>query len=447
MNSTGILLTVVFSVLSLIGSRFVAMLAVIGATCYVTQGQQFTFASFHFTSVRAVLLVATLRCLFRGEIRRLEINRIDKMLIAFALTQMFIYTLRERTSDAFVYKLGCTYDILLAYFVVRGLVTKVDEVWSYLRGLAWLILPFTAFMIMESVTGHNLFSVMGGQGWGETYYREGRARCVGSFRGPHSAGIFGATMFPLFVALWQSKSGRFGAVLGAVASLIIVYTSNSSGPLTAFVGGLVGLLFWVFHRNMQLVRRGIVIALCILHLMMNAPVWFIFAKISNVLGGDGYTRSFVIDQAIHRFSEWWLLGTSSTASWMGFDDWTSNIDMTDQFVGYGVNGGLLGMVLYVVIFVYCFSDLGRAARRVRDQSIEIEWLLWCFGASLFAHVMAQFSVGYFDQIYVAWWGLVAVISSLSYGVLKQAGVSAASDWSEQVTVTEIIAQPIPREQF
>ena len=39
------------------------------------------------------------------------------------------------------------------------------------------------------------------------------------------------------------------------------------------------------------------------------------------------------------------------------------------------------------------------------------WLLWCLGAALFAHVIAYFGIGYFDQMQFAWFALLASIST------------------------------------
>jgi hypothetical protein len=47
----------------------------------------------------------------------------------------------------------------------------------------------------------------------------------------------------------------------------------------------------------------------------------------------------------------------------------------------------------------------------RSQSLTTDSFFWGLGAALFAHVVALFSVSYFDQIHVIWWGSLAIISS------------------------------------
>lgn len=431
MNSIGATITILIALVVFLAPRQWAALAVIAGVCYVTQGQQIYLIGFHFTAIRIIILVGFLRCLLRGDIRRLKLNGIDKAALGYALAELCVYTARERTQVAFVYMLGVTYDVFLSYLLFRCLIATVEDAQTFFRRLAFLIVPFALFMFMESLTGQNIFSSMGGQGWDTAYFREGRVRCVASFRGPHSAGVFGATLAPMFFGLWFAGGWRLASVVGLLASVFITFTSNSSGPLTAFVSSLIGLSFWFVRGDMQLVRRGIVVTLIALHLVMKAPVWFLFSKMSSVLGGDGYTRSLVIDQAVGHFSEWWLLGKSNTIQWM-WDDPTllGEMDLTDQFVGSAMCGGLLGLIFFILVFVRGFSSLGLAMEAVREQSTESVILLWCLGAALFAHLMALFSVGYFDQISVVWWGLVAIISSVTTNALAHASVAPTPDNSE-----------------
>ncbi len=435
MNSIGLTITVLLSLTVLVAPRVVAALAVMAGVCYVTQGQQYYVISFHFTAIRIIVLAGIVRSVLRGGFRGLQFNNLDKVVIGYAISLLCIYTARERTTDALVYMLGCAYDIILPYFCFRCLLTNLEDAQAFVRGLAFLIIPYALLLILESVTYRNPFSSMGGQGWDEIVMREGRIRCVAGFRGPHTAGFFGATLIPLFFALWFGGKARFSAIVGMAAGLIVVYTTNSSGPLTAFVSGVFALLFWRFRYDMQLVRRGIVISLIGLHLIMKAPVWYIFYKISHVLGGDGWTRSYVIDLTIRHFFEWFLLGTKNTLRWV-WDDPTlvGETDLTDQFVGTALSGGLLSLIFFILIFSRGYQRLGLAMNAAREHSAEAEKFLWCVGATLFGHIMAQFSCGYFDQMGVAWWGFIALIAGATSGVFEQATDSEAADLAAEAAM-------------
>jgi hypothetical protein len=228
---------------------------------------------------------------------------------------------------------------------------------------------------------------------------------------------------PVFVMMYKTGSKKLSATVGLLSALVIVYTSNSSGPLMGLFGGFVALLFWPWRRNMRAIRWGIAVALLCLHLLMKAPVWFLIARISDITGGDGWYRSELIDQFFKHFSDWWLLGTSNTGDWMPTGLWDPKTgvitaDLTNQYVSAGVNGGLWSLFIYVLIIVRCFKQLGNAAKAVRPIFRNEELILWGLGSTLFAHAFAIISVTYWDQMYVPWWGLLAIISGVTANIIK-----------------------------
>ena len=447
MNAVGISLTLSFALLIFGGTRFLAALGVLASVCYITQGQSVTVAGFHFTAIRIALLTGFVRCLLRGELRAIRFCAVDKALIGYTLAMLTVYTLREHTNDAFVYMLGCSYDILLSYFVFRGLVANLEEAAAFFRGVAILILPLAVLMIVESLTGANVFRVMGGQGWEEAVFREGRARSVASFRGPHTAGIFGATLFPIFAGMWLNPKHRAIATIGLINTVLIVYSTNSSGPLLAFLSGVLALGFWSMQEKMQTVRRGIVFSLIGLHLVMKAPVWYIFSKMSDITGGDGWNRSFVLDRCIHYFSDWCLLGTSYTGVWLGDPDARGQLDLTDSYVAVAVSGGIWGLSFFILLLVRCFRFLGEAMFISREYSGYRDGLLWGIGSALFAHVVGLFSVSYFDQMHVPWWGLLAIIASISTSMIATAPTVPANTMEDTLGIDPDLPEPEPPKSF
>ncbi len=75
-----------------------------------------------------------------------------------------------------------------------------------------------------------------------------------------------------------------------------------------------------------------------------------------------------------------------------------------------VEGGLVTLVLFIAVIVLCYKGIGRGLGVMGTQ-----WrkriLLWALGASLFAHLVSFWGVSYFDQIIVAWYLLLAMIST------------------------------------
>ena len=437
MNPAAALLLFLAIVLVSTVSRSSAALVIVGAVCYLTQTQEITIAGFHMTAIRIVLLAGLCRVLRSGDFKRLEFNQIDRAVAVYPLMMTTAVMLRIQTNEAFVYELGLSYDILLSYYVFRCLLNKANDVSVFLQRLGFLILPMAVSMLVESATGHNLFAAMGGTE--AQNMRAGRLRCQGAFRSGITAGIFGATLLPIFVMMLPNRDNRRAAVVGIFSGIAIVYTSNSSGPLMGLLGGVSALLFWPWRQNMRRIRWGIVTALVLLHLVMKAPVWFLIAKISDITGGDGWYRSQLIDQFFKHFSDWWLCGTSETGDWMPTGLWDPktgkvSADMTNQYVACGVNGGLCSLWVYVLIIVRCFRQLGNAAKIIKPHFQNDERMLWGIGATLFAHAFAIISVTYWDQMYVPWWGLLGIISALTGDILRTRPV-AMFDVETQETTT------------
>lgn len=173
---------------------------------------------------------------------------------------------------------------------------------------------------------------------------------------------------------------------------------------------LFGVLGWVCFQQRHFMRRmrwGIVFGLIALHLVMNAPVWHLVARTDIVGGSTGWHRFHLIDQCINRFSEWALLGTTSTAHWgMGLGD------VTNQYVLEGVRGGAITLGLFLLIIAVAFRDVGRTWRGWSHNRPSLI-MAWALGVCLFVHCMSFIAVSYFGQIIVVWYLVLAMIASLA----------------------------------
>jgi hypothetical protein len=437
MNPAGAFLTLLFSLVVLTAPQRYVLLGVMAATCYVTQGQQIDIAGFHFTTVRLVMLVGILRCIARSEFKEVTFNPIDKCLVAYVVSTLLIVCINSGGSmNGIVYQLGCSYDIVLPYFLFRALFKNQQDIEVFLADMAVLIVPLSIFMVMESRNGDNVFSSFGGV---STMFRDGHFRAEAAFRSPITAGTTGATLMALFVGLYLTGRRRPYAVLGILTATVIVICSRSSGPLLAYGSGLLALLFWRWREWMKRVRWAVLITLVSLHLYMKAPVWFLMGHMSDIVGGGGWYRAEIVDQAVNHFSSWWLVGTSDTSSWTVTALVDGAADLTNQFVVAGVRGGLVTLFIFIAIFVRCYRYLGLAMQKVRGIAPDVEILLWALGASLYATIVNFFSVSYFDQVDVFWYLLLAMISSASFAILKEQPAAVAASDDERENSDDLVA--------
>jgi hypothetical protein len=190
-------------------------------------------------------------------------------------------------------------------------------------------------------------------------------------------------------------------------------TTVSSSPVLAYVGGIIGLCFWPFRMRLRALRWGIGFSLIGLQLVMKAPVWALIGRVDLTGSSSGYHRYMLVDNFIKHFSDWWLIGYRDYDKW-GWDMW----DLSNQFVAYGLNGGLSTLVLFIALLSLCFAGLGRA-RKLAVRNRNEAWFFWCLGAALFAHIIAFFGMSYFDQMQFSLYFLVAIISvSVSVAIRK-----------------------------
>ena len=411
----GLLFLVIMCVLTWTFQRRYAPIPLLITTCYMPLGQALVLAGLHFQFLRVLLLLGIVRVWVRGEGADLRLTYLDRLFITWGAATLVMGTLNHPSFDRFINRSGEVFNAFGTYFLFRCWMRELKDVLSAVRLIAVLLVPLAISMAIEKVTRHNIFSVFGGVPE-ITLVREGKLRCQGAFRHPILAGTFAATSFPLCIALWfRGGRDRSLGLLGAVASLVCTVAAASSGALFALMGTGLGLGLWWFRTRMRLVRWGTVLGIVGLAFVMKAPVWYLFSRLSEVAGGTGWYRSYIIDQAISHFNEWWLVGSANTASWAPAGEVTvgdpNNMDIINQFVAEGLGGGILKLGLFVAMIVQGFKVVGRCmsdGRLPRQDAI----MVWAFGVSLFAHCLSFFSVSYFDQIIVIWYWLLAVMAAL-----------------------------------
>jgi hypothetical protein len=420
--------------------RRFAVCPVLAMVCLMPLGQELVVFGLHLYLFRLLLLVGILRVLLKKEAGQLAMTYTDKIFVGWIVVSIVFGTLAKPSMEQFVNRLGDAYNAFACYFLMRCLLVDFEDLVMSARTLAWLSVPVAALMVVEKMTGHNYFSVFGGVPE-FTAVRDGHLRCQGAFRHPILAGTFGATQIPLFLALWLYRTQyRFLGFIGAGCALVIVGTASSSGALMALLASLIGMALWKWRDRMRLVRWGAVVAVMALALAMNAPVWYLFDRLSSITGGTGWHRSFLIDQTIRHFNEWWLFGTTYTAHWAPSGEVTpadpNMMDITNHYVVQGVSGGLLKLALFIALIVASFKTVGRWIKD-SDADVPTKILVWAAGVSLFAHCLSFVSTTYFDQIVVIWYWLLAVIASMPAWE-SEAALTASPAYSVESSDDEIL---------
>ena len=275
------------------------------------------------------------------------------------------------------------------------------------RGLMWASLPVAAFILLEWQTRRNVFSIFGGVPE-ITVIREGRVRCQ-RFDHPILLGCFFAAVLPLTAGYWwQDRRSRALVLTSSAACLLIVIASASATPmLSVAAAGLGAMLFMVRHR-MRSLRWGIFLCVVGLHLLMNAPVWHLIARINVIGGSSSWHRFALIDGAIRHLDEWWLFGSDvGTAHWGFF-----TFDTTNFYIAQGQDGGLLLLGLFVAVIAFGFREVGRGLRRFAGDRGNVIFI-WAIGVALWTHAVNHFGVSYFGQVWMGWYLLLGMIGGMA----------------------------------
>jgi len=411
MNLLGGLIAAVLATVVLFTSRTGAAVSIIAGVCYLTEGQQLEIAGIHFTAIRILLMVGLGRIVVRGEtkpIRLNALNAVDWTLLLYAASVLTIASARVGTQRELVYRIGTTGDLLLSYFVLGTLLRNQHDVRNVISKSGLIVLPFALLMAIETATGRNPFGVFGGV-YDESWVRDDQFRSAGAFRNAITAGSFGATIAMLCASTLFAFGRSPSVVLGVVCSLVIVLCAHSSGPVVGLALGAIAFGCWRFRAHTRKLQWAILVGTASLALVMKAPVWWVIARIADLVGGGGYHRALLIDRFVSSFGSWWLAGTSDTSDWFPYSLPDGRADITNRFVADGLDAGLLGLFLSLALVFCCFRRLGVSMRALRGKAPEAERMLWGLGATMVANVTILCSVTYFDQMSVVWCFLVACI--------------------------------------
>lgn len=424
MNAIGATFLTIVCLLVLCARRRVALLAVVAGVLYITEVQTIQVGGFNFFAHRIIELVGFIRVVCRKEIRFKGFYRIEKFIFLLHAYVAVVYLLRSSEGQAYV--IASNVDAILAYLVFRGLIADLDGFRWLLRKLLLLLVPYTILLLREAATGHNWFEIMGKLAQDGHWIRNGRPRCLGSFREPGLLGTLGASFLPLYIGLACDRATRKAGLLGIVISLLIVVVSNSGGPASCAIVAVAGWVAWRFRTRMQALRRSFVVIIGALAVVMKAPVWFLLARISAFTGGSGDHRAELIDRAVHFLPSWGFFGMrlELTKDWLPYyNEVTNSVDMTNWFIALGLNAGILAPIFLIVVIAMAFSRLGKAMEQLRLGAVTepgAECLLWGLGVMLAVHVSNWLGIIYFDQFYMIWGLHLAAIVVASADIINRA---------------------------
>ncbi len=345
--------------------------------CFVSTSQRIVIATLDFNFIRIMLAAAMVRIIARNEQAGMRFTQLDRLIIAWVLVGTTISVLRVGTFSTFIFKSGTAYDTLGLYAVGRVWLRRGMNLQALSRSIALISCIAVLGYLRESLTGRNIYSIFGGVSE-FTGLRDGRLRCQGPFAHPILAGAFWVGFMPMIAIQLRAARGRLRASIGLLSVLTITFLCSSSTPLLGAIATAGFGALWVLRRHSSFMRWGVAATLVALHIIMNGPVWSLIARASVVGGSTGYHRYKLVDSFINHWTEWFLLGTNSTAHWGWF-----LFDVANQFVKEGVQGGFVTLALFIMILMRAFSNIGVQIRGASSRLHAVS--MWAVGTAIAAH--------------------------------------------------------------
>ncbi len=413
MNSLAIMFLLVDAAALLLVSRRWATLPLLVGACYIPAYLSIDLGPLHFTAIRILVAVGIVRMMIRQEWPVGGINGIDRAVIAWAIWLLVSGFFHKDPMSTFIFRIGLVYDACGIYALIRSFCKNLKDIYGVCQLTAIILAPLAMEMLIEKLTVHNLFSILGG---GETpIIREGKVRANGPFGHPILAGTAGAVCLPMMIGLWELH--RKTAIVGTIACFLIIFSSASSGPILSALAGIFALFMWRYRHLIPLLQRWAIPGYIALDIYMKDPAYFIIARIDLAGGSTSWYRCRLIQSAIEHLSEWWLTGTDYTRHWMWVVvSWSpDHTDITSHYIQMGVLGGLPLLLLFIYTLFKGFNGVTIALQDECSSSPNSRFMIWALGASLFAHTATFVSVSYFDQSFVFLYLTLAVISSASAG--------------------------------
>jgi len=412
-----------------VAPRRYAPLPIILLLCFIPAAQRVVIASVDFTFIRVALAACWARLIFRGEIRPLLWNHLDRLMILWAGASVAFGTLGAMTLTVFINRAGNAADAMMAYFLFRQIIRTPDDLIRLVTLFIICSIGVAVSFIIENRTQQNMFHIFGGVPQ-FTDIRNGRLRCQGAFAHSILAGCFWACLIPLYCVRGWFGRGWLLTAIGIGTALLIVALSSSSTPIMSILFGILAGSTFLVRKALRWWRWLILAWLAVLHfVLMNMPVWHLLARVDIISGSTGWHRYHLVDKCIEYFPEWWMAGTLQTGHWgPGLHD------VTNQYVAEGVTGGLGRLLLFTACVVTAFIGVSRSLR-MPQQPPAYRYMVWALGTALFMHCMNFIGVSYFEQIVVEWHMTLAIASSLT--------LVPGADVSRQLQTSNVTDPRIP----
>ena len=346
----------------------------------------------------------------------------DKLITSFLLVS-FLISLRAPSLTSILRQNFYLFtDVFLPYFVAcRSLKEFVD-----FKRVAFVVLIvgsiIASLAVFESIKHWHLFgSLHHALGTldkvGSNQHREGLYRTVVSFSSPIVLGYLLTLSLGMYFAIQSSLRSKKIIIILVTLHLVGLISTVSRGP---WVGGLVLFLIYITLTS------SIINALKTYMLGGGVMLFFVLfsergEKLYNLLPFVGSSSEKTVGYRQELFEKGWVvikrnpfLGSDNylqTPEMLSMIQGEGIIDIVNSYLRIALNSGLVGLFIFLSIFILLITHLYKTVVRLKLLDKE----MYCFGVALMALMVSILvmiaTVSSVDRISHVYWLMAGIISA------------------------------------
>ncbi|UCD51004.1 MAG: hypothetical protein JSW27_26200 [Phycisphaerales bacterium] len=399
------------------------------------------------SAARIVGGVLFLRCLFDPNIAgKLKWCRLDTWVIVVLMVTVGVPLIAWKmpTMKVLENRGGFAMDTVMAYFIARFCIRDYRSLVTVAKWVTPVVIALAILGILESSYGIQPFFALrkycpwrSAGGGLTTNVRSGYFRAVGPSGHPI---LFGASFVMFLPLLWslrhESGPWKTRAYIAVAFASIGALSSMSSGPwMMLFM--IAGAFMLEKHKGAVKPMLWFGIASCfVVDILSNRTFYHVMASYANPIGGSGWHRARLIDLAIERFGEWWLLGYRGEDPGWGSRLGMAFTDITNNYIMMGVFYGVWGMIGLIGTMAAATIMIVRAHNQSKDKKFQ-SWC-WAYGSLLAVLAISFTSCTFFDQSQTYFYAVLGIIASMALG---QPALERAQERRRIARLAQAVARP------
>ena len=376
------------------------------------------------TLSRIVVFFLLLRCLQDATlVRRFRWMPADVFIILLFVCETIAGAMTTPIDTLVQNRGGSFFDIALPYFVIRLVVTSMDDCRYLLKWLLTIAVPLAVLGLFHSLTGYNpwgnlvndgtlSFSIRDAELAGRRY---GFFRARVNFPNHIGFGFFFAAVGSVCLGLKKFLQPREqqGVYWGLALVVVGLMSCVSSGPLLAAVvaGGMI--LLFPYRRYWKTALLCVVIGLAAIDVLSNRRWYEVLASLVTFNPGTAYYRIYLVQEALSGgMTGHWLMGygvLSPEKMAESLSHWRHK-DIANHFIFHILRFGLLGFLPWTVVVALALRSLYRAFHM--QCSVAERWLVWCLAAAVLGALASMMSACWEGQSYTILFAMLALCVSM-----------------------------------